>query len=51
MAVKILNGNEPSQLPYEYPQKIIIYINERIVDSIGLKIPEKIRKNATIISK
>ena len=51
LAVKILNGDEPSQLPYEYPQKTIIYINERIVDSIGLKISEKIRKNAVIISK
>jgi len=51
MAIKILNGYEPSQLPYEYPQKVVLYVNERITDGIGLKIPEKILKKAIVISK
>jgi len=51
MAIKILNGNEPSQLPYEYPQKVVLYVNRKITNGIGLKIPEKILKEAIIIPK
>ena len=51
MAIKILNGDKPSQLPYEYPEKVVLYINERVTDGIGLKVPEKILKEAIIISK
>lgn len=48
ITVKILEGNEPSQLPCEYPNKTVIYINEKIINSIGIKIPNTILQNAVI---
>lgn len=51
MAIKILNGKKPSSLPIEYPQEFVIYINEKITDWIGLKIPDKILNDSIKISK
>ncbi|NVM04775.1 MAG: ABC transporter substrate-binding protein [Candidatus Helarchaeota archaeon] len=51
MAIKILNGKQPSSLPIEYPQDFVIYINEKITNWIGLKIPDKILNNSIKISK
>lgn len=51
MAIKILNGNEPSKFPYEYPQKVVLYVNKRVIAGIGIEISEKILKNETVIFK
>lgn len=48
MAVKILNGVEPFQVPYEKPRSFVLYINERVAASMGISINEQIRKKAVI---
>ena len=48
MAVKILNGSKPSEVPYEDPKLSVIYINERIAAGIGLKITNQIKAVAKI---
>lgn len=51
LAIQILNGESPAEIPIEYPQKLNIYINEKIIDGIGLKIPTTILKKVIKISK
>jgi len=49
MAKRIFRGVPPSAIPVESPHKLNIYINKRIIDSIGLEIPDSVLKNAIII--
>jgi len=50
MAVKILNGSEVRMLSHESPKDYNIYINQRIVDGIGLIIPENIEQRVIVTS-
>jgi len=51
LALKILNGEKAANLPAEFPHKTKLSLNLIVAEEIGLKIPEKIIKEADKVFK
>ena len=51
LAIEILNGVNPSQIPHESPSNVILYVNERIHDWFGIPIPENSVRQRLVIIK
>ncbi|MFC1492953.1 ABC transporter substrate-binding protein [candidate division KSB1 bacterium] len=49
LARKIIQGIPASRLGFESPKEIILYVNERITNGIGIKIPEFIGNNLKVV--
>jgi len=47
MIVRLLKGEDISNIPVEYPVKTELVINLKAADKIGIKIPESVLKRAT----
>lgn len=48
MAVDILNGKKPAEMPVQYQEadKLQLYINTKVADQLGITIPEDLMKDA-----
>jgi putative tryptophan/tyrosine transport system substrate-binding protein len=51
MAVDILKGKKPGDIPVVFPEGVKLYINEKAVKAVGLTISDDIKKNAVIVGK
>lgn len=49
MAVKILNGSNPAEMPVESSKELKLYINQKSAEEIDLEIPEKLMESADTI--
>jgi len=50
-AVKILEGKaEPKDMPIEYQENADLIINKDTVKTLGIKIPEKLKKEAKMVT-
>ncbi|MFA6808224.1 MAG: ABC transporter substrate-binding protein [Eubacteriales bacterium] len=49
MAVRVLKGANPSEMPVEYQTKLKVVINSETQDILGITIPEEYTKNATYV--
>ena len=49
LAIRKINGTIPRNERIEQPRKIVLYVNDRLVESLGLKLPEKIAETAISI--
>ena len=50
-AIRILNGESPGDIPVIVPRKVLLSINLRIAEHIGLRIPEHVIKSANVVIK
>ena len=46
LADKIFNGARPSEIPIETPRKLELVVNLRVAKEIGVRIPEKLLREA-----
>ena len=51
LAMKIFSRSDSSHFECEFPNDIILYVNERIVNGIGLKIPDSINGQVKVIKR
>lgn len=49
LATKILSGENPSSLPITTPQRVVLHINMKTAETIGLKIPPERLKGAVVL--
>lgn len=49
LAARILAGESPSSLPVTTPQKVILYVNLKTAETLGLKIPSDRLKGAVLL--
>jgi putative ABC transport system substrate-binding protein len=49
LATKILSGENPGSLPITTPQKLVLHVNLKTAETIGLKIPAERVKNAVVL--
>lgn len=50
MAAKILNGEaKPENMPIETQKDLVVIINQKNAEALGITIPEDIAKNAKMI--
>ncbi len=49
LATKVLMGDHPSSLPITTPQKVILYVNFKTAETIGLEIPADRLKGAVVL--
>ncbi|MFC1729958.1 ABC transporter substrate-binding protein [candidate division KSB1 bacterium] len=49
LAEKILQGTSPAALEIEYPREYILYVNARIANGIGLRIPDSLEQRIRVI--
>lgn len=49
MAVDILNGKKPSDMPIEYLKDLEVAINDKTSKSLGISIPDNLKKSAVLI--
>jgi putative ABC transport system substrate-binding protein len=48
-AVQILTGRDPEELPIASPRKVLLSLNLRTAEIIGLRIPEGVVRNAAAV--
>lgn len=46
MAIRILEGENPANMPVEFTEETKIYVNKTFADSIGIEVPENLIKSA-----
>ena len=46
IAIRILSGENPANIPVAVPRKVLLSLNLRTADQIGLHIPDHIIKSA-----
>lgn len=51
MAVEILNGKKPGDIPVKTMDQMKIYVNQATADAIGIKIPDDVLKEAAEVFK
>lgn len=51
IAIEILNGKEPKDIPIKTLEDTILLINKKSMVELGIKLPEELRKKAIIIEK
>lgn len=49
LADKLFNGAKPSEIPIETPRKLELVVNVRVAKEIGVRIPEKLLREADAI--
>lgn len=49
LATKILSGENPASLPITTPQRLVLYVNLKTAETIGLKIPSERVKGAVVL--
>jgi putative ABC transport system substrate-binding protein len=49
LATKILSGESPSSLPIATPQRVVLHVNLKTAETIGLKIPPERLKGAVVL--
>jgi putative tryptophan/tyrosine transport system substrate-binding protein len=49
LATRILSGENPSSLPITTPQKVVLHVNLKTAETIGLKIPADKLKGAVVL--
>ncbi|MGH7854509.1 MAG: ABC transporter substrate-binding protein [Candidatus Binatia bacterium] len=49
LATKLLSGENPSSLPITTPQKVVLHVNMKTAETIGLKIPPERLKGAVVL--
>jgi putative ABC transport system substrate-binding protein len=49
LATKLLSGENPSSLPVTTPQKVVLHVNLKTAETIGLKIPSERLKGAVVL--
>ena len=49
LTIRKINGQVPKNERIEQPRKIVLYVNDRLLESLGLKLPEKIAETAISI--
>lgn len=42
IAVSVLRGTAPGAIRFQYPEEIVLYVNQRVADLLGVTIPERI---------
>lgn len=51
MVVEVLQGKKPSELPVRFPEKLDLIINEKAAAAQGVKLTDKMKKQAVIIEE
>lgn len=51
MAVDILKGKKPGEIPVAFPDGMKLYLNEKAAKQVGLNVPDELKKNAVIVGK
>lgn len=51
MAVEILQGKKPGDIPVAYPDEVKLYINEQTASTIGLTLTEEMKKDSVLVGK
>ena len=46
LAARILHGENPANIPFEKPDKKVLYINKKAFEKLGIKLPEELLKKA-----
>ncbi len=46
MAGKILNGEKPADMPIEYQEESVLYVNQSVADELGITLPQEILDQA-----
>jgi putative tryptophan/tyrosine transport system substrate-binding protein len=49
LATKLLSGESPASLPITTPQKLVLYVNLKTAETIGLKIPPERLKGVVVL--
>lgn len=49
MAARVLEGEDPGEIPVEFPDKMDLYINLEAAEIAGITIPQQVRENATCL--
>ena len=49
MAVQIIEGKNPKDMPIQTAKEFTLTINENTVKELGLKLPEELKKRAEMI--
>jgi putative ABC transport system substrate-binding protein len=51
MALEILKGKKPSDIPVGFPDKLQLVINKKAADAQGIKLTDEMKKNAVIVGE
>ena len=49
MIVKVLEGKEIGEIPVEYPEKVELYLNPKVAEKIGIKIPTELIESTSYL--
>ena len=49
MAVRVLNGANPADMPIESQKDFEIVLNQEAIDILGINVPDDLKSKATII--
>ena len=48
MAIRVLEGEDPATMAIEYQENSALYMNQKIIDELGIEIPESVLEQAEI---
>lgn len=51
MAVDILKGKKPSEIPVGFPEKLELYINKKAAQEEGINLTEEMLKDAKVVGE
>lgn len=51
MAVEILKGKKPGDIPVAFPDGVKLYINEQTASTLGLPLTDEMKKDAVLVGK
>ena len=46
MAARILNGEKPADMPIEYQEESVLYVNQKVADELGITLPQSVLDQA-----